>query len=39
MEFSLFRQDLHVKNPKLFRIKINFNMYCVLIVDQAFCET
>ena len=31
--------NLHVKNPKLFRIKISFNIYCVLSVDQAFCES
>ena len=34
MEFCSFSQDLHVKNPKLF--KIDFNIYCVLTVDQVF---
>ena len=26
MEFSRFSQDLHVKNPRLFRIKTSFNI-------------
>ena len=36
MEISRFRQDLHVKNLRLFRIKICFKIYCVQSVDQAF---
>ena len=39
MEFSWFSQDLHVKNQKLFRIKISFNIYCVRSVDKAFYES
>ena len=35
MEFSRFSHDLRVKNPRLFRMKIIFNIYCVLSVDQA----
>ena len=39
MEFNRFSQDLHVKNPRLFRIKFGFNHYYVRSVDQAFfCE-
>ena len=30
-----FSQDLHVKNLRLFRIKISFNIYWVRSVDQA----
>ena len=36
MEFS---QDLHVKNQRLFHIKIILNIYCVRNVDQAFSES
>ena len=38
-EFSRFSHDLHVKSPRLFRIKISFNIYCVRNVDQAFRES
>ena len=38
VEFSRFSYDSHVKNPKIFRIKIRFNIYCVLIVDKAFVK-
>ena len=39
MEFSQFSHDLHVKKKlRLFRTKVNFNIYFVLSVDQAFCE-
>ena len=36
VEFSWFRQDFHVKNPKPFRIKTN--IYCVQSVDQHFLK-
>ena len=36
MEFS---QDLHIKSPRLFRIKASFNIYCMLSIDQAFSES
>ena len=36
MEFNRFSQDLHVKNPRLFRIKIGFDLYYVRSVDKAF---
>ena len=39
MEFSWFHQDLHVKNPRLFHIKISFKIHYVLSIDQAFCES
>ena len=39
MESRRFRQDLHVKNPRVLRIKININIYCMLSVDQAFYES
>ena len=39
MEFSRFSQDLHVKNQKLFRIKISFNIYHELRIDQGFCQS
>ena len=35
MEISRFSQDLHVKNLRLFRIKICFKIYCVQSVDQT----
>ena len=30
LKFGRFSQDLHVKNPRLFRIEISFHIYCVL---------
>ena len=38
MQFSRISQALHVKNLRLFRIKISFNIYCVRSVDEAYCE-
>ena len=32
-------QDLHAEHPRLFCIKISFNIYCVRNVDQAFYES
>ena len=39
MDFSRFCQALQVKNEKLFRIKISFNIYCVRSVDLYFSST
>ena len=39
MVFGRFSLDLYVKYPRLFRIKIRFNIYCMRSVDQDLCES